>query len=81
LEGDNNLATYKHDWRLEKSNDARFDEFYGPGDPAPYPGIYRCVKCGHEIATAKDHTLPSQDHDEHKPEQGKIIWQLIVSHK
>ena len=74
------MAIYKDDDDLEKSDDARFNGLYGPGDSAPYPGIYRCVKCGHEIATAAEHILPSQNHDEHQPDHGKIVWKLIVSH-
>ena len=75
------MALYKYDVFLEKSEHAAFDELYSPGVQAPYPGIYKCHGCGHEIATATGHKLPPQDHHQHTANQGSIQWRLVVSHK
>jgi hypothetical protein len=75
------MALYKYDVFLEKSTHEAFDQLSAPGTAAPYPGIYRCHACGHEIAIAGGHTLPSQNHHLHTPFQGPIQWRLAVSHK
>jgi hypothetical protein len=75
------MALYKYLVFLEKSDHAAFDQLSAPGTPAPYPGIYRCHACGHEIATAAGHPLPPQNHHSHTPVQGPIQWRLAVSHK
>lgn len=74
------MALYKYSQFLQVSQHAAFDQISHPGTPAPHPGIYRCAGCGHEIAIAGTHTLPSQNHPQHSPQQGAIRWQLIVSH-
>jgi hypothetical protein len=61
----------------QKSQTA-FDNVYEPGNAALHPGIYRCQGCGDEIGIATGHTLPPQNHHQHKPEHGKIRWQLFV---
>jgi len=72
------VALYKNEHYLTKSQDSAFDLIHSPGTTAPHPGIYRCTSCGDEIAIAGGHTLPPQSHKQHKPEKGKIAWQLIV---
>ena len=75
------MAVYKYQGFLEQDNNPVFDAVHQPGASAPYPGIYRCAGCGHEIAIAGGHTLPPQSHHQHTYSQGAIRWQLIVSHR
>lgn len=72
------MALYKHPLYVSLAFDELFDETYPPGSIAPYPGIYRCTACGDEIAIAKGHTLPPQNHRQHSPELGNTAWQLLV---
>jgi hypothetical protein len=75
------MALYKHAQFITLSDDKAFDTLLEPGVAATWPGIYRCHACGHEIAIAGTHTLPSQNHHQHKPGIGSIQWRLVVSHK
>jgi hypothetical protein len=75
------MALYKDGSFLTKTSQDVFDAIHTAGEKAPYPGIYRCPGCGHEIGIAAGHTLPSQNHHQHTLAQGKVRWQLIVSHK
>jgi len=72
------MALYKYSTHIQQSQHANFDKHYSPGDATPDPGIYRCVNCGDEIGIAKGHTLPPQNHHQHKPSAGPIKWQLLV---
>lgn len=72
------MALYKNAGFLQVSQHANFDKLYSPGDTTPDPGIYRCAACGDEIGIAKGHTLPPQNHHQHKLGVGPIRWQLIV---
>lgn len=72
------MAQYKHVQYLSQNNHAAFDERLSPGSTATNAGIYRCATCGDEIAIAKGHTLPPQNHHQHRPGAGKIEWQLLV---
>jgi hypothetical protein len=72
------LALYKSGQYLTQSQHAAFDELHPPGSDATNAGIYRCVGCGDEIAIAKNHTLPPQNHHQHAPAHGAIRWQLLV---
>ena len=56
-----------------------FDKVYEPGNKTSWSGIYRCVACGHEAVHTMDKSLPPQNHHQHKPGQGKIQWQLVVT--
>ena len=76
-----NMALYKYKEFIELSNDEAFDKLISPSTAAPWPGIYRCHACGHEIATAQSHMLPPQNHHQHRPGLGAIQWRLVVSHK
>ncbi len=73
------MAFYKNAQQLTQSNDQMFDAQHAPGTAAPHPGIYRCTSCGDEIAGG--HTLPPQNHKQHRPEKGLIHWQLLVHAK
>jgi hypothetical protein len=72
------MAQYKYGKLLSQNDHAAFDERHHPGSPATNAGIYRCIACGDEIAIAKGHTLPPQNHHQHSPGVGKIEWQLLV---
>lgn len=73
------MATYKYISNLHLSNGVGFDQLHNPGVAAPYPGIYKCVNCGDEIAIAGGHVLPPQNHHQHGPLQRPIQWQLVVA--
>lgn len=75
------MALYKYRDFIEPSSDAAFDQVCEPGTAAPWPGIYRCEGCGHEIAIAQGHMLPPQNHHQHTYQQGRIRWRLVVSHR
>jgi len=79
--GRRGMALYKHKEFIDPSNDAAFDTLLEPGTAARWPGIYRCHACGHEIAIAGGHILPSQNHHQHALGIGPIQWRLVVSHK
>jgi len=72
------MASYKDPSFLSRSDSDEFDKVHNPGVAAPFAGVYRCNKCGHEIGIAEGHTLPSQLHAQHPTSLGAIEWQLIV---
>jgi len=74
------MALYKYSNYLVQSQHEAFDATHEPGVSAPYPGIYHCLGCGKEIATASGHILPPQNHHTHTAVQGRIRWKLVVSH-
>ena len=72
------MALYQDVSVVTQVDDAAFTATYKPGTSAPYAGIYRCIKCSHEIGIAEGHILPTQTHSKHPPELGDIVWQLTV---
>lgn len=74
------MAAYKYFHLLQQANDAAFDKECQPGTPATWPGIYRCVGCGKEIAALPGMALPPANHHAHLPHLGRIKWQLVVSY-
>lgn len=72
------MALYKYGQHLTQTQDAAFDATYHPGTNAPHPGIYHCTSCGDEIAIAGGHVLPPQNHKQHSPLNGAILWKLLV---
>ncbi len=72
------MAQYKYGDYLNHSDHSAYDTLHAPGSEAENPGIYRCATCGDEIGIAKGHTLPSQNHHQHRPGLGPIKWQLLV---
>ena len=72
------MALYKYSNNLTQSSDNAFDQVHDPGISAPYAGIYRCTKCGHEIGIAAGHTLPPQPHPQHPAHLGPIQWKLLI---
>jgi hypothetical protein len=75
------MALYKYKEFVEHSDDGAFDKLIAPGTAAPWPGIYGCHACGHEIGIAFGHILPAQNHHQHPYGVGPIQWRLIASHK
>ncbi|MFT8419215.1 MAG: hypothetical protein ABF636_10375 [Acetobacter sp.] len=77
------MAYYKDINFLDFNTGSAFDAVnaLSPGDRAEYAGIYRCTGCGHEIAIAKGHIMPPQNHHSHGLLNGPILWQLIVAAK
>jgi len=74
------MALYKFSKFLEVSTHAAFDAIHEAGVPTPFSGIYRCTGCGHEVTSVRPHPLPPQNHHQHTQAQGRIRWQLVVSH-
>ena len=74
------MAEYKYGNFLTQTNNVAYDLLHNPGTIAPYSGIYRCPRCGHEITAVSGYPLPPQNHHQHTPMQGAIVWQLIVAH-
>lgn len=72
------MALYKYLNFIGQVADAIFDQANHPASPAPRSGIYRCTGCGHEVASTETHSLPPQNHHQHSPAQGRIMWQLVV---
>lgn len=72
------MALYKYGEYLGQSQDNAFDEHYQPGSPAPRSGIYRCENCGDEVASNAGDPLPPQNHRQHDPNSGPILWRMIV---
>ena len=73
------MAKYKYLTNFSPSTDDEFDKLFSPGDPVVWSGIYRCIVCGYEVVQTNDKLLPLQDHHQHKPNQGKIQWKLLVT--
>jgi hypothetical protein len=79
LERESAMALYKYITLMMQSNDSAFDQLNEPSTAAPWPGIYRCQTCGHELAIAQGHTLPPQNHHHHQSGVGRIQWRLVIS--
>jgi len=71
------MASYKYAENVVKNNSEAFDKEFKPGEKATWHGIYKCINCGDEIAIAAGHTLPSQNHYQHKTSK-PVIWRLAV---
>lgn len=72
------MALYQDSTNVQKTTHEAFDSVYGIGVEAPHAGIYRCIKCGHEIGIARGHKLPTQSHPQHPSSLGDIKWKLLV---
>lgn len=71
------MALYKDASDVAKSSSKAFDQEFKPGEKAKWHGIYKCINCGDEIAIAEGHTLPTQNHYQHKDSK-PVIWRLAV---
>lgn len=69
---------YKYPQWLTQSTDVKFDQVHEPGSATPYSGVYRCEGCGKEATSVHSHPLPPQNHHQHEPAQGRILWRLAV---
>ncbi len=72
------MALYKDAANVTTSSSDEFDKVYNIGVAAPHAGIYRCIRCGHEIGIARGHNLPTQGHPQHPANLGAIQWKLLV---
>jgi len=72
------MATYQDAPHVIRTPSAEFDKVHDPGGAALYSGIYRCIRCGYEIAIAAGHTLPPQSHPQHPASLGAIQWRLLA---
>lgn len=59
-------------------NNPIFDKQHKPGEECKHEGIYKCAGCEKEVTVAKEKKLPPQNHHQHTPQQGSILWQLFV---
>ena len=71
------MALFAHTGYLRHFDSPAFIKVHGPGDLAPYTGIYKCESCGHEIANSESQPLPKLAHLGH-PTDSPISWRLIV---
>jgi hypothetical protein len=74
------MAEYKYGNFLTQANKAAYDQDFHPGTNTVYSGIYRCIKCGHEVTSVTGYPMPPQNHHAHSPAQGAIVWRLLVAH-
>lgn len=74
------MAEYKYGNLLTYANKAAYDLLFHPATNTPYSGIYRCTKCGREVTSVAGYPLPPQNHHQHAPAQGAIVWKLLVAH-
>lgn len=74
------MALYKYGDLLQQSHNEAFDTRHQAGRIAPYSGIYRCASCRQEVVSLAGHPLPLQNHHQHTTAQGRIRWQLAVTH-
>jgi hypothetical protein len=72
------VAFFKCGSFLQKQDDPRFDQWWGPSVAAPPSGIFRCIGCGTTISSTVGNHLPPQNHHQHTAAQGAIRWQPIV---
>jgi len=72
------MALYKETQYVAYSSSVAFDTLYSPGQTPAHSGIYRCTGCGREVVAEQSRTLPPQNHHQHSPAQGNVIWKMIV---
>ena len=74
------MALYHNAADLTFSTSTVFSTSYEPGQSAPFGGVYKCTGCGHEISTARYHSLPPQNNHQHANPFVPIRWQPVVLH-
>ncbi|ADH88026.1 conserved hypothetical protein [Ancylobacter novellus DSM 506] len=72
------MALYQNGNELTHMVDDRFDRTYKPGTVGPFSGIYICTNCRDEVACNAGNPLPPQNHRQHSPSKGDILWKLLV---
>jgi len=55
-----------------------FKPVHAPGQSVPYSGIYKCTGCAREVTSNQGDPFPPQNHHQHTPSQGFILWKLLV---
>ncbi|AMG36259.1 MULTISPECIES: hypothetical protein [Achromobacter] len=73
------MAYYQNANELTAITHAAFGQTFGPANPVPHSGIYKCRGCHAEIAANQGDPLPPQNRHQHTAAQGQIRWQLIVA--
>jgi hypothetical protein len=73
------VPVFKYDTVFDRQQGDAFDDLLTPGTNTSFSGIYRCEACHHEIVSEKGKPLPSQNHAQHDPKVGKIIWRLVAA--
>lgn len=72
------MALYQDGSELTHKVDSMFDQTYSPGSIGPHSGIYICTNCRDEAACNAGNPLPPQNHRQHSPSKGAILWRLLV---
>ena len=72
------MALYQNGSELTHKVDPKFNAKHKPGSIGPYSGIYMCLACRDEVACNAGNPLPPQNHRQHKPSAGPIVWQLLI---
>jgi len=72
------MAVYKYAAFLKQNQDGSFDQLYSPGTQTPFAGIFRCNGCGREVVSEHPKPLPPQNHHQHLPIQGPILWRMVA---
>jgi hypothetical protein len=72
------MALYQDGSQLTHFFDAMFNRTYSPGSIGFYSGIYMCTNCGDEVACNAGNPLPPQNHRQHSPAKGAILWKLLI---
>lgn len=71
------MALYKRSTDVALSTSDAFDVTHRPGINVPHSGIYRCMGCGREVASNAGTPFPPQNHHQHSPTQGNILWRIV----
>ena len=72
------MARYKHQDYIGMSDSELFDAKARPESLVPAEGIYRCERCGIELALRVGARFPSDHHVEDHPEE-RSAWRLVVA--
>jgi hypothetical protein len=70
------MAYYQSLTYLNQFAHSMFDTDWLPGQVPTYHGVYRCKGCGKNAAV--NERIPPQNHHQHTPSQGAVVWRLIV---
>jgi len=73
------MAIFKETRLVRPSASTAFDRNFGPGETAPFDGIYRCTGCNLETLTAGGRTLPTAAKLAHPAWCKGVRWQLLVA--
>ena len=74
-------STAKYLTKTTEPDGSVWRKLFSPASTCPASGIYRCRNCGDEVTCNKGDPLPPQNHSQHTPSSGDILWELIVMTK